>query len=56
MSKSADVNAPPASRPKPANLTRMANRVRLTMRPKDPKDLDFEVNKYKFKRSNVFLL
>uniref|UniRef100_K1R495 Uncharacterized protein n=1 Tax=Magallana gigas TaxID=29159 RepID=K1R495_MAGGI len=42
MSKSADVNAPPASRPKPANLTRMANRVRLTMRPKDPKDLDFE--------------
>lgn len=44
MSKSADVNAPPASRPKPANLTRMANRVRLTMRPKDPKDLDFIVS------------
>lgn len=44
MSKSADVNAPPASRPKPANLTRMANRVRLTMRPKDPKDLDFELD------------
>uniref|UniRef100_K1RB44 Uncharacterized protein n=1 Tax=Magallana gigas TaxID=29159 RepID=K1RB44_MAGGI len=44
MSKSADVNAPPASRPKTTNLTRMANRVGLTMRPKDPKDLDFELD------------
>lgn len=44
MSKSADVNAPPASRPKTTNLTRMANRVGLTMRPKDPKYLDFELD------------
>nr|XP_022322785.1 uncharacterized protein LOC111124219 [Crassostrea virginica] len=38
----ADAEAPPASRPKPANLTRAAQRVRQSMRPKDPKDLNFE--------------
>ncbi|XP_078334484.1 uncharacterized protein LOC111132122 [Crassostrea virginica] len=39
----ADAEAPPASRPKPANLTRAAQRVRQSMRPKDPKDLNFEL-------------
>ena len=43
LQKLADAEAPPASRPKPTNLTRTAQRVRQNMRPKDPKDLDFEV-------------
>ena len=34
--------------PNPSNLKRMANRVRQSMRPKDPTDLDFEV-RYKYK-------
>ncbi|XP_055997986.1 uncharacterized protein LOC125647370 [Ostrea edulis] len=37
----ANIKAPPASRPKPANMTRMANRVRRNLRPQDPQDLDF---------------
>lgn len=36
-----DMQAPPASLPKPANMTRIANRVRRNLRPQDPKDLDF---------------
>lgn len=36
-----EMHAPPASLPKPANLTRIANRVRRQLRPQDPQDLDF---------------
>lgn len=56
MLKFVDVNVFLVSRLKIINLIRMVNRVGLIMRFKDLKDLDFEVNKYKFKRLNVFLL
>lgn len=39
-----EMHAPPASLPKPANLTRNANRVRRQLRPQDPQDLDFMVS------------
>ncbi|XP_062597710.1 uncharacterized protein LOC134259125 [Saccostrea cucullata] len=44
MNAASDVDAPPASRPKPANMTRIVNRVRQNLRPQDPKDLDFELD------------
>jgi len=34
---------PIAGLPKPTNLARRANRARQKRRPKDPKDLDFEI-------------
>ena len=45
IAETGDVEAPAASRPKPSNLIRIVNRARLNMRPKDPRDLNFEVNK-----------
>lgn len=56
MLKFVDVNVFLVSRLKLVNFIRMVNRVRFIKRFKDLKDLDFEVNKYKFKRLNVFLL
>lgn len=41
---STDVQAPPASLPKPGNMTRIANRVRRNIRLQDPMDLDFMVS------------
>lgn len=38
-----DVNAPPASIPKPINMAKIANRVRRKLKPQDPQDLDFVV-------------
>lgn len=38
------MQAPLASLPKPANMTRIVNRVRRNLRPQDPKDLDFMVS------------
>ncbi|XP_048750365.2 uncharacterized protein LOC125662230 [Ostrea edulis] len=45
MAETGDIDAPPASRPKPSNLIRIVNRARLNMRPKDPRDLNFELDR-----------
>ncbi|XP_078326514.1 uncharacterized protein LOC144622949 isoform X1 [Crassostrea virginica] len=44
IAETGDVEAPAASRPKPSNLIRIVNRARLNMRPKDPRDLNFELD------------
>ncbi|OWF36105.1 hypothetical protein KP79_PYT08465 [Mizuhopecten yessoensis] len=38
-----NIDLPHHSRPKAANIARAVNRLRQSMRPQDPKDLDFEV-------------